>query len=154
MTEFYDVIYRLALIQIASDAGKDIRRKELVQLVSKKDAQWARALGYKAKDQGLHALIGYLSRHHVEGVTYHMNSDPKYRWDGSLKIGSLVYFNLNHEGKRYQVSFHMPYDLAVRAMNDKSRAHWLRSTATDTIRWAVPDSAETLVLLLKALKED
>ena len=30
MTEFYKVIYRLAVIQIASDAGKYKRRKELI----------------------------------------------------------------------------------------------------------------------------
>lgn len=153
MPDFYQVIYRLALIQIASDAGKDIKRKELIALVSKKDAQWARALGYKAKDQGLHALLGYLSRHHVEGVTFHVNSDPHRRWDGSLVTGSLVYVNLSYEGKRYQVSFHMPFDLAVRAMNDKSRAHWIRETGNGTRREQVPDSADTLVLLLKALKE-
>ncbi len=153
MTEFYDVIYRLALIQIASDAGKGIKRKELIALVSKKDAQWARALGYKAKDQGLHALMGYLGRHHVEGVTYHVNSDPKRRWDGTLVTGSLVYVNLHYEGKRYQVSFHMPYDLAVRAMNDKTRAHWIRESGNGARREEVPDSADTLVLLLKALKE-
>lgn len=153
MTEFYDVIYRLAIIQIASDAGKDIKRKELIALVSKKDAQWARALGYKAKDQGLHALLGYLSRHHVEGVTFHVNSDVKRRWDGSQVTASLVYVNLRYEGKRCQVSFHMPFDLAVRAMNDKSRAHWIRESGNGTRREQVPDSADTLVLLLKALKE-
>ena len=146
MTEFSKVIYRLAVIQIASDAGKGKRRKELIQLVSKKDAAWAQGMEYKAKDQGLHALLGYLSRHNVEGVTYHVNYDERFR-------GSLVYVNLRYEGKRYQVSFHMPYDLAVRAMNDKSRAHWLRGTSSGAIRKEVPDSAETLILLLKKLKD-
>lgn len=146
MTEFHEVIYRLAVIQIASDAGKYKRRKELIQLVSKKDAAMAQELEYKAKDQGLHALMGYMSRHRVEGVTYHVNYDDEYG-------GSLVYFNLRHEGKVYQVAFHMPKDLAVRALNDASRTHWRRETSRKKIRKEVPDSAETLVLLLKKLKE-
>ncbi len=144
--KFHEIIYRLAVIQIASDAGKSKRRKELIQLVSKKDAAWAQELEYKAKDQGLHALLGYLSRNHVEGVTFHVNYDEQFG-------GSLVYVNLRYEGKRYQVSFHMPYDHAVRAMNDKSRAHWLRGTSSGAIRKEVPDSAETLILLLNKLKE-
>ena len=146
MTEFHDVIYRLAVIQIASDAGKHKRRKELIQLVSKKDAAWAQAMEYKAKDQGLHALLGYLSRHQVEGVTYHVNYDDEYG-------GSLVYFNLRYEGKGYQVAFHMPKDLAIRAMNDQSRTHWQRETSRKIIREKFPDSAETLILLLTKLKE-
>lgn len=145
MTEFSTVVYRLALIQIASDAGKGIVRKSLVSLVAEGDAKKAIRLGYRAKDIGLHQLIGYLSRHQVPGVTFHVNYDPR-RWRGSL-----TYFNIKLNGKFYQVSFHSPFDENLQPMRGKSEAHWVMETANGNRRDGVMDSAETLVYLLKEL---
>lgn len=145
MTEFYEVIYRLAIIQIASDSGKGIYRPELVKLVAPKDAKKAIYLGYRAKDIGLHQLIGYLSRHQVAGVTFHVNYDPR-RWRGSL-----TYFNIKLDSKFYQVSFHSPFDEDLQPMRGKSSAHWVMETAKGNKRDGVMDSAETLVYLLKEL---
>lgn len=145
MTEFFTVIYRLAIIQIASDAGKGFYRPKLVKLVAPKDAKKAINLGYRAKDIGLHQVIGYLARHQVPGVTFHVNYDP------CRGGGSLTYFNIKLNGKFYQVSFHSPFDKDLSPMRGKSEAHWVMETANGNKRDGVMDSAETLIYLLKEL---
>lgn len=148
MNELMQVVYLLAIIQIASDAGKGIKRRDLISLVGTPDAMKAIARGYRAKDEGLKRLLGYLGRHPVEGVTFHVNSD-----DIGFGNCAVVYFNLQWKGNRYQVSFHVPFDWDIKSMEDVSRTHWIRSTSTGAIRKHVPDSAETLVLLLKDMQE-
>lgn len=142
------VVYRLAIAQIASDAGKGIYRHELIELVDKADAEKAIRAKYKLKDSLLVAQIGCLTRHHIVGVDYHINSDEHYR------NGTIVYFNIRHEGKRHQVSFHSPYNEGFRKIADRSRTSWICTTISGKRRKEVMDSAETLVFLLTSMKKE
>lgn len=142
------MLYRLAIIQIASDAGKGLIRNELIELVSKKDSQLAISQGYKRKEESLKTLIGYLSRNKVDGISFHINSVSDH---GDMVI---IYFNIRHGGKRYQVSFHSPYNEDFRRMADKSRTSWICSTVGGKRRKGVLDSAETLICLLKKTKKE
>lgn len=143
------VVYRLAIAQIASDAGKGIFRHELIALVDPEDARRAIRARYNLKDRLLVAQIGYLTRHHVAGVDYHINSDDAHGCNGTI-----VYFNLRCEGKRYQVSFHSPHNEGFRKIADISRTSWICSTISGKRRKEVMDSAETLVYLLTNVKKE
>lgn len=143
------VVYRLAIAQIASDAGKGIYRHELIGLVDPADAEKALRAKYGLKDAVLVAQVGYLTRHHVAGVDYHINSDDVR--DGNATI---VYFNLRYKGRRYQVSFHSPYNKGFRKIADRSRTSWICTTISGKRRKEAMDSAETLVFLLTSMKKE
>ena len=147
MITFYNVIYRLAVIQIASDAGKYIFRDELINLVFEKDSELAIKQKYKRKGESLKTLIGYLSRNKVNGISFHINSVNNH------ENMVIIYFNIKYKGVRYQVSFHSPYDKNFSRMADRSRTSWICSTIGGKKRKGVLDSAETLIYLLKNIKE-
>ncbi len=150
MNNFYEIIHKLALCQIASDAGKRIEREELIALCDPQKVASALKSRYNYKDNCLKGLIGSLNRNYIDGVTYHINSNYHYLYDNMV----IVYFNIKYKGRRYQVSFHSPFNKNFRKMADKSRASWICTTSSGKRKEEVMDSAETLVYLLTEIKKE
>ena len=130
--------------QIASDAGKGIRR---LNVCGSKAAD----LGYAGKDGYIRRALQMLDGNRPGAVRYCVKVEADQNGYPSV----LVYFDINLEGQRLQVSFHNPLWNAKKTLgpwlNKGRKTHWALKGHNDTRRDGL-DSADVCQILIDTFK--
>ena len=95
------IAFKIALCQIASDAGKGIKDAELIKRVGRQAAHKAIKGGYAMKSQLIKELCFDIAHTRKTGFCFWWQSAEEDAF-------SIVYFECKLEGETLQVSFHNP----------------------------------------------
>lgn len=114
-----NIIKNIILAQIASDAGKGIYNKEFFSpSLIKKEVKTAWRLGYAVKDKYILNAIKIISTTPRCGINFWCVKAPDQNDYDSI----ITYFDIKTNEKRYQVSFHSPYNRThIKALQKKGR---------------------------------
>ena len=143
-----EIILELVAAQASSDGGKDIY-KELWETTGFIDDF---EYGYPAKDYHIQRAITLIRKNKSNNVKFYYNVkfDKTYCsfYNSENTYLYIVYFNIQIEGKRYQISFH-----TLHRINDVMNDFEIKSKSCST-RWNKKvNSRDTALELLHLLSE-
>lgn len=114
-----NILKNIILAQVASDAGKRIYDISPFSPSSlKREVKTAERFGYKNKDKYIQNAIKIINTTPRCGINYWCVKTPDQNGYDSM----LTYFDIKLNGKRFQVSFHSPYNWTnLTSYNKKGR---------------------------------
>ena len=121
------IAFKIALCQIASDAGKGIKDVELIKRVGRSASHKAILGGYELKNQLIKELCYSIANTKKTGF--------RFWWEPANEdTFSIVYFECKLEGEILQVSFHNPgsvYKTWGQGSKD-FKSHWDAKSSRET----------------------
>lgn len=127
------IAYKIALCQIASDAGKDIVCPELIRKVGRSAAYKAIKGGYKMKNQLIKELCHDIAANRKCGF--------RFWWEKKDYDHSIVYFECTVKGEKVQVSFHNP---------GNTYQKWIEQSKGFKTSWDKKDCRESCIKIINA----
>lgn len=129
------IAFKIALCQIASDAGKGIHDTDLIKRVGRQAAHRAIKGGYAMKNQLIKELCFDIAHSTKSGFRFWWSKEE---WDFSV-----VYFECKLKGETLQVSFHNPGSTYMK---------WEPGSKPFQSKWDGKSSRETCYRILDAVK--
>lgn len=120
---FYKIIKNIILAQVASDGGKNINIIPSLQNIPfKREIKNAYKIGYSIKDEYILNAIKIINTTPQCGINYRCVRTSDQNGYDSI----VCYFDIKFNEKRYQISFHSPYNRSkLKKFISKGRVtHW------------------------------
>lgn len=114
-----NIIKNIILAQVASDAGKYVYTiKNYTPPILLKEVKAAEHFGYNRKEIYIQNAIKIINKTPRCGINYWCIKAPDQNGYDSI----ITYFDIKANGKRFQISFHSPYNRTLLSdMNKKGR---------------------------------